>query len=104
MTDHQGRIVHSATMGWTYNTADNVPTEGPHIAAIAIIFTIASFVVLSLRLYVRGWMIKTIGPGTCIPGGLRLTIIADFGSLTDDVILGFTWVSNQVDYLLENCL
>lgn len=89
-------------MGWTYNTADNVPTEGPHIAAIAIIFTAASLVVLSLRLYVRGWMIKTIGPGTCIPGSLCLTIITDFGSLTDDVVLGFTWVSNCVEYQLGN--
>jgi hypothetical protein len=51
-------------MGWTYNTPDDVPNDGPQITAIAIVFTAVSFLVLTLRFYVRGCMIKAIGAGT----------------------------------------
>jgi hypothetical protein len=51
-------------MSWTYNTADDVANEGPHITAIAIAFTTVSLLILSLRFYVRGCMTKAIGAGT----------------------------------------
>ncbi|RII10599.1 hypothetical protein CUC08_Gglean006594 [Alternaria sp. MG1] len=61
-------------MGWTYNTPDDAANDGPHITAVAIIFTALSLSILSLRFYVRGWMIKAIG--------------------ADDWILIATWVSS----------
>ncbi|KAG9196427.1 hypothetical protein G6011_01548 [Alternaria panax] len=61
-------------MGWTYNTPDDVANDGPHISAVAIVFTAVSFLVLSLRFYVRGYMIKAIGP--------------------DDWILITTWIAS----------
>jgi hypothetical protein len=51
-------------MGWTYNTPDDAANDGPHVTAVAIIFTALSLSILSLRFYVRGWMIKAIGAGT----------------------------------------
>ena len=53
-------------MGWTYNTPDGVPNNGPHITVICILFTVASFIMLSLRMYVRACMIKTVGAGMYI--------------------------------------
>jgi hypothetical protein len=50
-------------MGWTYNTRDDVPNDGPQVAAIAIVFTAVSLAILSLRIYVRGFMIKAFGAG-----------------------------------------
>lgn len=50
-------------MGWTYNTVDDAATNAPAIAAVGITFTTLSFVVVALRMYVRGWMIKAIGAG-----------------------------------------
>lgn len=56
-----GRV---ATMGWTYNTVNpDAKTSAPIIAAVGITFTTVSFVVVALRMYVRGWMIKAIGIG-----------------------------------------
>ena len=51
-------------MGWTYNTADDVPNDGPQIAAVAIALTAMSSVILLLRFYVRVCMIKAVGAGT----------------------------------------
>jgi len=51
-------------MAWAYNTSDQAANVGPQITAIAIMFTTLSLLVLSLRLYVRGRMIKAIGAGT----------------------------------------
>ena len=51
-------------MGWTYNTANpHAATNAPTIAAVGITFTTLSFIVVCLRMYVRGWMIKAIGTG-----------------------------------------
>ncbi|RYO55343.1 hypothetical protein AA0113_g9048 [Alternaria arborescens] len=61
-------------MGWTYNTPDDAANDGPHITAVAIIFTALSLSILSLRFYVRGWMIKAIG--------------------ADDWILIATWIAS----------
>jgi len=51
-------------MAWAYDTSDQAVNVGPQITAVAIIFTTLSLLVFSLRLYVRGWMIKAIGAGT----------------------------------------
>lgn len=51
-------------MGWTYNTVNpDAKTSAPVIAAVGITFTTLSFMVVALRMYVRGWMIKAIGIG-----------------------------------------
>lgn len=51
-------------MGWTYNTVNpDAETRAPVIAAVGITFTTVSFMVVALRMFVRGWMIKAIGIG-----------------------------------------
>jgi hypothetical protein len=51
-------------MGWTYNTVNpDASTNAPTIAAVGIAFTIISFIVVCLRMYVRTQMIKAIGAG-----------------------------------------
>ena len=53
-----------AKMGWTYNTLNpDAETSAPVIAAVGVTFTTVSFMVVALRMYVRGWMIKAIGIG-----------------------------------------
>jgi hypothetical protein len=77
-------------MGWTYNTPDGVPNDGPHITAVAIVFTAMSLSILLLRFYVRGVMIKAIGAGK----RLSCSCHASLPPLTfiDDYVLIFTWV------------
>ncbi|KAF1925975.1 uncharacterized protein M421DRAFT_68548 [Didymella exigua CBS 183.55] len=60
-------------MGWTYNTSDNVPNDGPQITTVAIVFTATSLAMLLLRFYVRGYMIKAVG--------------------ADDYVLIITWLA-----------
>ncbi|KAH8652521.1 hypothetical protein BX600DRAFT_527839 [Xylariales sp. PMI_506] len=48
-------------MAWTYNTSDSVPTTGPLISAIAIVFTGLSLLVILLRGYVRIFLINAVG-------------------------------------------
>ncbi|KAI1075951.1 hypothetical protein F5B20DRAFT_557654 [Whalleya microplaca] len=48
-------------MSWTYNTPESTRTEGPQITAIASTFTGASFILICLRVYVRGWLVKAFG-------------------------------------------
>lgn len=86
-------------MGWAYNTPDDAATNGPHIAALAIILTVASLLILSLRLYVRGWMIKTIGPGTYPNSFISLNTA---NVPIDDWILVVTWVSCYDESLFRN--
>jgi len=50
-------------MAWTYNTPEGIPNDGPKLTAIATVFTTLSFMILLLRFYVRGMMIKAIGSG-----------------------------------------
>lgn len=51
-------------MGWTYNTLNpHAETDASTIAAVGIVFTTASFIIICLRMYVRGFMIKAIGAG-----------------------------------------
>jgi len=48
-------------MGWTFNVVDSdVATNAPTIAAVGIFFTVLSAFFVSLRLYVRGSIVKTI--------------------------------------------
>ncbi|TVY18528.1 hypothetical protein LARI1_G004162 [Lachnellula arida] len=59
-------------MGWTYNTLNpHAETNASTIAAVGIVFTTASFIIICLRIYVRGFMIKALG--------------------ADDWIIVFTW-------------
>ncbi|KAH7021449.1 uncharacterized protein B0I36DRAFT_377295 [Microdochium trichocladiopsis] len=60
-------------MSWTYNTPEGTPNDGPKLTAIATVFTVLSFLILVLRFYVRGVMIKAIG--------------------TDDYVLVITWIA-----------
>ncbi|KAI1371261.1 hypothetical protein F4677DRAFT_314798 [Hypoxylon crocopeplum] len=48
-------------MGWTYNTPQGTPTEGPRIAAVTTTFTGFSLILVCLRTYVRGWIVKAFG-------------------------------------------
>ncbi|KAI1773216.1 hypothetical protein F4818DRAFT_453125 [Hypoxylon cercidicola] len=48
-------------MGWTYNTPEGTPTEGPQITAITTTFTGFSLILVCLRTYVRGWIVKAFG-------------------------------------------
>ena len=51
-------------MGWTFNTdSPDAVTSGPTIAAVGITLTTLSFIVICLRTYVRGWVVKAIGIG-----------------------------------------
>ena len=53
-----------AKMGWTYNVVDtNAATIAPTIAAVGIVFTVLSALIVSLRLYVRSSIVKTISIG-----------------------------------------
>ncbi|KUJ12622.1 uncharacterized protein LY89DRAFT_623821 [Mollisia scopiformis] len=48
-------------MGWTYNVVDpNVATNAPTVAGVGITFTILSFSIVCLRLYVRKYIVKAI--------------------------------------------
>lgn len=48
-------------MGWTYNTPEGTPSEGLQITAIATTFTGFSLILVCLRTYVRGWIVKAFG-------------------------------------------
>ncbi|KAM0571062.1 hypothetical protein ACHAP6_008336 [Verticillium nonalfalfae] len=58
--------------GWTYGTPVGTANDGPMITGIAIAFTTLSLIVICLRMYVRGFMIKATG--------------------ADDWIICFTWI------------
>ncbi|RDW88378.1 hypothetical protein BP6252_00410 [Coleophoma cylindrospora] len=49
-------------MGWTYNTVNpDAPTDAPKIVAVGVTFSVVSLIIVSLRLYVRVFMIKATG-------------------------------------------
>jgi hypothetical protein len=51
-------------MGWTFNTdSPDAVTSGPTVAAVGIALTTLSFIVVCIRMYVRGWVVKAIGTG-----------------------------------------
>lgn len=49
--------------GWTYNAPDGAPTSGPQISSLAIVFTSVALLVVIMRVYVRGFMVKAFGAG-----------------------------------------
>ncbi|KAF2127477.1 hypothetical protein P153DRAFT_343584 [Dothidotthia symphoricarpi CBS 119687] len=61
-------------MVWAYNTADDAVNDGIRITILSTVLTTLSLFILSLRLYIRGCMIKAVGP--------------------DDWILIFTWIAS----------
>ncbi|KAI8663358.1 hypothetical protein NCS57_00936400 [Fusarium keratoplasticum] len=48
-------------MAWVRNTAEGTTTDGPKITGITTGFTALSLCIVCLRLYVRGFMIKSFG-------------------------------------------
>ncbi|RFU28978.1 hypothetical protein B7463_g7354, partial [Scytalidium lignicola] len=63
-------------MGWTFNTANpDAETNAPTIAAVGITFTAFSFIIVCLRMYVRGFLIKAVGIET--KWGLGLQHLSD---------------------------
>lgn len=58
------QLAYYNTMPWTFNTPDQAPNDGPQLTAVAIALTTSSFMVLSLRVYVRGWILKALEAGT----------------------------------------
>ncbi|KAJ4318376.1 hypothetical protein N0V84_006885 [Fusarium piperis] len=47
--------------GWTYNAPEDAPTSGPQISSLAIVFTAIALLVVIMRVYVRGFMVKAFG-------------------------------------------
>ncbi|OHF03555.1 integral membrane protein [Colletotrichum orchidophilum] len=47
--------------GWTYNAPDDVPTDGPRIAAVCLTFTSLALLLVCLRWYVRTTLVKAVG-------------------------------------------
>ncbi|KAJ4207570.1 hypothetical protein NW759_013971 [Fusarium solani] len=47
--------------GWTYNAPEDAPTSGPQISSLAIVFTAVALLVVIMRVYVRGFMVKAFG-------------------------------------------
>ncbi|TKW50863.1 hypothetical protein CTA1_2754 [Colletotrichum tanaceti] len=47
--------------GWTHNTPDDTPTDGPRIAAVCTAFTAVAFFLVCLRWYVRTTLVKAVG-------------------------------------------
>ncbi|KAI1047851.1 hypothetical protein LB505_012265 [Fusarium chuoi] len=50
--------------GWTYNAPSGSPTDGPQITSIAVVFTAVALLTVLLRVYVRGFMLKSVGAGS----------------------------------------
>lgn len=56
---------HLSNMGWTYNTVNpDAPTNAPTIVAVGVTFTVLAFIVVSLRMYVRKFMVNAVSFGT----------------------------------------
>ncbi|KLO82552.1 integral membrane protein PTH11 [Fusarium fujikuroi] len=47
--------------GWTYNAPSGSSTDGPQITSIAVVFTAVALLTVLLRVYVRGFMLKSVG-------------------------------------------
>jgi hypothetical protein len=64
-------VVHVAEMGWTLNVVNpDAATNASTIAAVGIVFTVLSALVVSLRLYVRSSIVKKISIGECSQLGI----------------------------------
>lgn len=76
-------------MGWTYNTPEGTPTEGPQITAITTTFTGFSLILVCLRTYVRGWIVKAFGHGKLIQ---PTTLLEMLNFSLDDWMIMVSWV------------
>ncbi|KAJ4256111.1 hypothetical protein NW762_009187 [Fusarium torreyae] len=47
--------------GWTYNALGDPPTDGPQITSLGAVFTSVALITVVLRVYVRGFMLKSFG-------------------------------------------
>jgi hypothetical protein len=82
--------VYVAQMGWTFNVVNpDAATNAPAIAAVGIVFTVLSALVVSLRLYVRSSIVKKIRIGRCSQLGIALFYLI---GISDDWIIVVTWV------------
>lgn len=54
-------------MGWTYNAPDDTVTHGPVVTAVILAFTIFTFVIVCIRMYVRIGLVKAVGTGKPAP-------------------------------------
>lgn len=59
----QPNLLDPIMTGWTYNTPDDVPTDGPRITAVCLTFTIIALLLVCLRWYVRTTLVKAVGYG-----------------------------------------
>jgi hypothetical protein len=83
--------VYVAEMGWTFNAVNpDAVTNAPAIAAVGIVFTVLSALVVSLRLYVRSSIVKKIIIGRCSQLGIALLFYLI--GISDDWIIVVTWV------------
>lgn len=82
-------------MGWTYNVVDpDTASNAPTIAAVGIVFTVISALVVSLRLYVRSSIVKKIHFGECSKLGIvgwNVYLI----EISDDWLIVATWVCDM---------
>lgn len=78
-------------MGWVFHAADNAPTDGPQITAIAIIMTALALTTVLLRLYVRFGIIQASGIGK-IPHNNRTSLQIVNLWISDDWLIIFAWV------------
>ncbi|PCD42233.1 hypothetical protein AU210_004763 [Fusarium oxysporum f. sp. radicis-cucumerinum] len=69
--------------GWTYNAPSGSPTDGPQITSIAVVFTAVALLTVLLRVYVRGFMLKSVGADDWI---IIVTWIASCGFAVVTVI------------------
>jgi hypothetical protein len=54
-------IITTHEMGWAYNVVDpNAQSNESDVIGVGIFFTILSLTVVSIRIYVRGWIVKAI--------------------------------------------
>ena len=85
-------------MGWTFNVANpDAATNAPTIAAVGIVFTVLSALVVSLRLYVRSSIVKKISIGEFPVGDGKFYLIG----ISDDWIIVATWVCVVYEALIS---
>ncbi|EWZ47232.1 hypothetical protein FOCG_16544 [Fusarium oxysporum f. sp. radicis-lycopersici 26381] len=76
-------VAYFPMSGWTYNAPSGSPTDGPQITSIAVVFTAVALLTVLLRVYVRGFMLKSVGADDWI---IIVTWIASCGFAVVTVI------------------
>ena len=83
--------VYVAEMGWTFNVANpDAATNAPTIAAVGIVFTVFSALVVSLRLYVRSSIVKKISVGK--ETQLNISVVLKASSNLTHQMTGLSWL------------